>query len=132
VWWPARARSTIDLLEARRERTITDIAIIRVEQLYPFPAEELTQQFRSFPAAREVVWCQEEPQNQGAWLSIQDALRSCLRDDQELHYAGRKPMASPAGGDYHKHLERQKLLNRNWSRPTPRPLPPEEPTDAFC
>jgi 2-oxoglutarate dehydrogenase E1 component len=99
-----------DLLEARRERTITDIAIIRVEQLYPFPAEELAQQFWAYPAAREVVWCQEEPQNQGAWFSIQDALRTCLRPDQRLHYAGRMPMAAPAGGDYHKHLDRQKLL----------------------
>ena len=99
-----------DLLEARRERNITDIALIRVEQLYPFPADELTRQFQLYKGAREVFWCQEEPQNQGAWFSIQDALRTCLTTGQDLHYAGRIPMAAPAGGDHHKHLERQKKL----------------------
>ena len=99
-----------DLLETRRERGINDIAIIRLEQLYPFPAAELSRQLQLFKNAREVVWCQEEPQNQGSWLSIQDLLREQLQPDQSLFYAGRPPMASPAGGDYHKHLERQKNL----------------------
>ena len=99
-----------DLLEARRERGVNDIAIIRVEQLYPFPTDELTRQLQRFRNAREIYWCQEEPQNQGAWLSIQDALRACLQKGQELFYAGRAAMAAPAGGDYHKHLERQNLL----------------------
>ncbi len=99
-----------DLLEARRERGINDIAIIRVEQLYPFPADELTRQLQRFRNAREIYWGQEEPQNQGAWLSIQDALRACLQTGQDLFYAGRAAMAAPAGGDYHKHLERQNIL----------------------
>ncbi len=99
-----------DLLEARRERGINDIALLRVEQLYPFPSEELVRQLQIYTHARELVWCQEEPQNQGAWLSIQDALRACAQTDQALLYAGRPPMAAPAGGDYHKHLERQKHL----------------------
>ena len=99
-----------DLLEARREKAVADIAIIRVEQLYPFPAEELAKQLQLYKGAKEIVWCQEEPQNQGAWLSIQDALRACLTPGQDLAYAGRPAMAAPAGGDYHKHLERQKRL----------------------
>ncbi len=99
-----------DLLEARRERNLKDIALLRLEQLYPFPARELSDQFERYAGAREIFWCQEEPQNQGAWFSIQDALRTCMMPGQDLHYAGRVPMAAPAGGDYHKHLERQKQL----------------------
>jgi 2-oxoglutarate dehydrogenase E1 component len=101
-----------DLLEARRERGITDIAIARVEQLYPFPDADIAAELKRYPKAAEVVWTQEEPQNQGAWLSIQDALRGCLQPGQTLGYAGRAPMAAPAGGDHHKHLERtKKMLN---------------------
>jgi 2-oxoglutarate dehydrogenase E1 component len=99
-----------DLLEARRERGITDIAIVRMEQLYPFPAEELKAQIQIFKSAKEVYWVQEEPQNQGSWFLIQDAIRTCMLPHQSLSYAGRPPMAAPAGGDYHKHLERQKRL----------------------
>ena len=101
-----------DLLEARRERGITDIAIARVEQLYPLPAADIAAELKRYPKAAEVVWTQEEPQNQGAWLSIQDALRGCLQPGQTLGYAGRAAMAAPAGGDHHKHLERtKKMLN---------------------
>ena len=101
-----------DLLEARRERGITDIAIARVEQLYPFPDADIAAELKRYPKASEVVWTQEEPQNQGAWLSIQDALRGCLQPGQTLGYAGRAAMAAPAGGDHHKHLERtKKMLN---------------------
>ncbi len=70
----------------------------------------MSRQFQLYKGAREIFWCQEEPQNQGAWFSIQDALRTCLTTGQDLHYAGRIPMAAPAGGDHHKHLERQKKL----------------------
>ena len=99
-----------DLLEARRERKIADIAIIRLEQLYPFPANELAAELQRYPKARQVYWVQEEPQNQGSWYSIQDALRLVMLPGQTLNYAGRMPMAAPAGGDHHKHLERQKKL----------------------
>ncbi len=101
-----------DLLEARRERGLTSVALARVEQLYPFPADDIAAELKRYPKAREVVWTQEEPQNQGAWYSIQDALRTCLQPGQTLYYAGRMPMAAPAGGDHHKHLERTaKLIN---------------------
>jgi 2-oxoglutarate dehydrogenase E1 component len=119
-----------DILEARRERKINDIAIIRVEQLYPFPSDLLTRELRAFTGAREILWAQEEPQNQGAWYSIQDAVRSCMAAGQTLNYVGRAPTAAPAGGDYHKHLERQKnvvegaLTVQSMAKPTVATLQP--------
>ncbi len=99
-----------DLLEARRERKIDDIAIVRIEQLYPFPSENLARELQRYPRARQIYWVQEEPQNQGAWYLIQDTIRLVMQPGQTLSYAGRMPMAAPAGGDYQKHLERQKKL----------------------
>ncbi len=99
-----------DLLDARRARKINDVAIIRLEQLYPFPADDLAREINRYTRAKEVYWVQEEPQNQGAWYSIQDTIRLVLLPGQTLSYAGRVPMAAPSGGDYHKHLERQKHL----------------------
>ncbi len=102
-----------DLLEARREQNVRNIALIRVEQMYPFPAEELAAEIRKYPRASEVCWAQEEPQNQGAWYSIQHAIRTCMSPAQTLYYAGRMAMAAPAGGDYHKSIERQRALVQN-------------------
>ena len=99
-----------DLLETRREKNINNVAILRLEQIYPFPQEELIAQIQQYPNAPEICWCQEEPQNQGAWYTIQSALRTCMSPGQNLLYAGRPAAAAPAGGDYHKHLERQKKL----------------------
>ncbi|HMP72640.1 MAG TPA: 2-oxoglutarate dehydrogenase E1 component [Kiritimatiellia bacterium] len=99
-----------DLLEARRERGIDNIAILRIEQLYPFPQERLTLELSRYSNASVICWAQEEPQNQGAWYSIQHAIRLCMRDGQNLVYAGRMPMAAPAGGDYQKHLKRQQAV----------------------
>lgn len=99
-----------DLLEVRRERNVNNIAIIRIEQLYPFPAEALSAELKKYPKVREVCWTQEEPQNQGAWYSIQHAIRTCMFATQTLYYSGRVAMAAPAGGDYHKSIERQRNL----------------------
>ncbi len=99
-----------DLLEARQEQNIQNIALVRLEQLYPFPAEELTEELQRYPNAREVTWAQEEPQNQGAWYSVQHAIRTCMHQKQQLYYSGRLAMAAPAGGDYHKSIERQRGL----------------------
>ncbi|HMO50978.1 MAG TPA: 2-oxoglutarate dehydrogenase E1 component [Kiritimatiellia bacterium] len=99
-----------DILETRRELNIRNIALVRVEQLYPFPSEELTAEIAKYPKAREVCWAQEEPQNQGAWYSIQHAIRTCMTPQQTLYYSGRVAMAAPAGGDYHKSIERQRNL----------------------
>jgi 2-oxoglutarate dehydrogenase E1 component len=101
-----------DLLEARRAQKPGDVAIIRVEQLYPFPARELAAALARYPAAKEIVWCQEEPQNQGAWYQIRHRLQEPLRRDQELFYAGRPAAAAPAPGVFQLHVfQQQGLVN---------------------
>ena len=99
-----------DLLQARDERDIDDIAILRVEQLYPFPRKRLAELLAGFTGAQEIVWCQEEPRNQGAWYQIQHHLRVLARADQSLGYAGRAPSASPACGDAGLHRQQQQAL----------------------
>ena len=99
-----------DLLEARRAEGIDNVAIIRVEQLYPFPVQEYAEALAAYPQARDVVWCQEEPQNQGAWYQIQHRLRQPLQDGQELYYAGRQHAAAPAAGIFQLHVKRQQAL----------------------
>ena len=99
-----------DLLEARRRREITDIAIVRIEQLHPFPTLDLTAEMNNYPSAAEVVWCQEEPKNQGSWYQIDHHLRARLRDGQTLRYVGREALPSPAVGYYKLHEEQQQQL----------------------
>ena len=99
-----------DLLAGRRERKQEDVAILRVEQLYPFPHKAYEAEMRKFSAATQVVWCQDEPQNQGAWFYVQHHLGEALKDGQALSYAGRPPSASPAVGYYDKHYAQQKEL----------------------
>ena len=99
-----------DLLVARRERALEDVALLRIEQLYPFPAAALVRELRHFPAATEVVWCQDEPQNQGAWTFVQPLLQEALAPAQKLSYAGRPASASPAVGYYDKHYAQQSAL----------------------
>jgi 2-oxoglutarate dehydrogenase E1 component len=99
-----------DLLAERRERDIGDIAILRIEQLYPFPRRRLGQLLEGYANALEIVWCQEEPRNQGAWYQIQHHLRVLTRDDQTLGYAGRAPSASPACGNAGLHRAQQRAL----------------------
>jgi 2-oxoglutarate dehydrogenase E1 component len=99
-----------DLLAKRTETKRGDVAIIRVEQLYPFPHKQFEAEMKRYPNALEVVWCQEEPQNQGAWYQSAHYFRENMRDDQKLYYAGRQASASPAGGYMARHNERQKAL----------------------
>jgi 2-oxoglutarate dehydrogenase E1 component len=99
-----------DLLVGRRERRADDIAIIRVEQLYPFPHKQFAAEMKRYPNAKEVVWCQEEPQNQGAWYQTRHYFVENMREDQKLSYAGRPSSASPAVGYAAKHIEQQKAL----------------------
>ena len=98
-----------DLLEARAAQAI-DIPIIRIEQLYPFPIEEYAEQIAAYSKAVEVVWCQEEPQNQGAWYQIRHRLQEPLGDSQQLYYAGRPGAAAPAAGIFKVHLKQQQAL----------------------
>jgi 2-oxoglutarate dehydrogenase E1 component len=101
-----------DLLEARRERKLDSVAIIRVEQLYPFPQAQYDQQVERYPNATNIVWCQEEPKNQGAWYQTLHHLERGLQSRHTLHYAGRDPSAAPAVGYHSVHVEQQqKLVN---------------------
>ncbi len=100
-----------DLLKARRKDSIRDVALVRIEQLYPFPADEYEAVLRRYPAARDVVWCQEEPQNQGAWYQIRHRLQERLPAKVELLYAGRPHAAAPATGILKVHeLEQAALI----------------------
>ncbi len=99
-----------DLLAARRERRLDETAIIRVEQLYPFPHKPFALEMKRYPNAKEVVWCQEEPQNQGAWYQTAHYFAENMRSDQRLLFAGRPPSAAPAGGYLTKHQARQKAV----------------------
>ncbi len=99
-----------DLLEKRRADNRKDVAIIRIEQLYPFPETELQAAMKPYNLAKEVFWCQEEPENQGAWYSSRHHFTACLKPKQTLYYAGRPPAAAPAVGYIHLHQEQQKRL----------------------
>jgi len=97
-----------DLLEGRGENK--NVALIRVEQLYPFPATALKQIIGSYPGACEIIWCQEEPENMGAWTFMWPRLES-LGLKLPIRYVGRRASASPATGFYAVHeLEQKKLV----------------------
>jgi 2-oxoglutarate dehydrogenase E1 component len=98
-----------DLLEEAQKQEIKDVALVRVEQLYPFPRAQLAAELKRH-GAKEVVWCQEEPQNQGAWYQIQHHLRACLQPRQVLDYAGRARSPSPAAGHMDEHVAEQAQL----------------------
>jgi 2-oxoglutarate dehydrogenase E1 component len=87
-----------DLLKARRKEAVRDVALVRIEQLYPFPGDEYAAILRRYPNAREIVWCQEEPQNQGAWYQIRHRLQEFAGASREVLYAGRASAAAPATG----------------------------------
>jgi 2-oxoglutarate dehydrogenase E1 component len=101
-----------DLVAARREKKITDIAIVRLEQLYPFPKDSLEKELAKYPKATEVVWCQEEPRNQGAWywIASRHHLDSQLGSKQKMLLVSRPASSSPAVGYLAKHNEQQKAL----------------------
>ena len=106
-----------ELVNARRERKATEVAIIRVEQLYPFPHKAFAAELKKFPNAAEVVWVQDEPQNQGYWFQIQHNLLENMSPGQKLAYAGRPASASPAVGYLEKHAAQLKeLLNGAFGR----------------
>jgi 2-oxoglutarate dehydrogenase E1 component len=106
-----------DLVKGRAERGINDMAIIRIEQLYPFPHDEFAAQVAAYPNATEVVWCQEEPGNQGAWHRIQHYLLRQMRKGMRLDYALRPSSASPAAGYLAIHNEQQKAVVEAAFRP---------------
>ncbi|WP_064602620.1 2-oxoglutarate dehydrogenase E1 component [Photobacterium sp. J15] len=99
-----------DLLEQRRKNEQVDVAIVRIEQIYPFPKEDVEAALANYQHVSDFVWCQEEPQNQGAWYSSQHNFRAALPKGAELNYAGRPASASPAVGYMSVHLKQQKAL----------------------
>jgi 2-oxoglutarate dehydrogenase E1 component len=99
-----------DLVNNRKTRNANDTAIIRMEQLYPFPHKAFVAELKKFPNATEVVWAQDEPQNQGPWFQIQHNIFESMEAGQRLSYAGRPASASPAVGYADKHVAQQKEL----------------------
>ncbi|NML48082.1 2-oxoglutarate dehydrogenase E1 component [Ramlibacter sp. G-1-2-2] len=99
-----------DLAKKREEKGIDDVAIIRVEQLYPFPHKAFAAELKKYPNVTDLVWCQDEPQNQGAWFFVQHNIHENMVEGQKLGYAGRAASASPAAGYSHLHVEQQKAL----------------------
>lgn len=99
-----------NLLEQRRANEQQDVAIVRIEQLYPFPLEEVQAAIANYTNVVDYVWCQEEPQNQGAWYSSQHNFRAAIPAGADLKYAGRPASASPAVGYMSVHMKQQKAL----------------------
>jgi 2-oxoglutarate dehydrogenase E1 component len=99
-----------DLVKKREEKGADDVAIVRVEQLYPFPHKAFSTEVKKYPNATELVWTQDEPQNQGAWFFVQHYIHENMLDGQKLGYSGRAASASPAVGYSHLHQEQQKAL----------------------
>ncbi|NCF51877.1 2-oxoglutarate dehydrogenase E1 component [Gammaproteobacteria bacterium] len=99
-----------DLLEARQVHGVDNVAVIRIEQLYPFPISQYSKILNEYPHVEDIVWCQEEPQNQGAWYQIRHRLQEPLLNHQQLFYAGRQSAAAPASGIFKIHLQQQQAL----------------------
>lgn len=99
-----------ELLEKRRKENVTNVALIRVEQLYPFPHEDMAQILAQYQHVKDYVWCQEEPQNQGAWYCSQHHFWSAIPAGAQLTYAGREASAAPACGYPSLHAQQQESL----------------------
>ena len=100
-----------DLYNERKARELTDsIAIIRVEQLYPFPYEVVAAELSRYPNAKEIMWVQEEPKNQGAWYQLRHRIEELSSAKQNVIFAGRPASASPAVGYMSKHVAQLKAL----------------------
>lgn len=99
-----------DLLDARNKAEKNHIALVRVEQIYPFPTEKVKAVLNTFKSAGEIIWTQEEPQNQGAWLFVRDDFDEIIGKCGSISYVGRKRSASPAAGHLKTHLREQEEL----------------------
>ena len=99
-----------ELLEQRRKNEQTDVAIVRVEQLYPFPEKDMAEVLKDYQHVQQFVWCQEEPQNQGAWYCSQHHFRNAVPKGTYLMYAGRSASAAPAVGYMSEHVKEQQAL----------------------
>jgi 2-oxoglutarate dehydrogenase E1 component len=117
-----------DLDAAREEASAKTVAVVRLEQFYPFPGIALKEIFAAYPNASEVIWTQEEPQNMGGWTFVEQRLRDILPIGTSLHYVGRAASASPATGSYAIHeLEQRQLVERSLSTDAEEISPASEP-----
>ncbi|WP_394727464.1 2-oxoglutarate dehydrogenase E1 component [Altererythrobacter sp. GH1-8] len=121
-----------DLIQKRDEEGLKDVSIVRIEQLYPFPGEALTKRLSRMKNLQDVIWCQEEPRNNGAWLFVQEHIEEALagagHDGMRPRYAGRDASASPATGLAKRHQEQQeKLVEIALGIATDKKLPKEKP-----
>ena len=105
-----------DLLEEREAKKLDDVYLLRLEQLYPFPVQALTEELERFPKAK-IIWCQEEPKNMGAWTFVEPKIEALLEDLDHVMtrpvYAGRDEAASPATGLLKRHQAQQAKLVRD-------------------
>ena len=103
-----------DLYEYREDKDIQNIAIVRIEQLYPIKAEFLKKILLKYPNIKNISWCQEEPKNMGAWLLVRDYIQWTLdyikAKNRQISYIGRNPDATPATGYAKRHLAQQKEI----------------------
>ncbi|GAV19802.1 2-oxoglutarate dehydrogenase E1 component [Mariprofundus micogutta] len=99
-----------DLLAERNKREIMDVGLVRVERLYPFPMDELKEQLQRYAGVVEVVWVQEEPQNQGAWLQVNSLIRQALLENQKIYALTRPASAAPAVGSIKRHKDELEQL----------------------
>jgi 2-oxoglutarate dehydrogenase E1 component len=123
-----------DLLEARHARGLSNVAIVRIEQLYPFPQKAFVATLAAYPDTSEIIWCQEEPQNQGAWDQIKHRFHYLIEQGKQPYYVGRPASAAPAVGHRSVHVAQQERLvdealtgriNPNMNRR----IPMQPPTD---
>jgi 2-oxoglutarate dehydrogenase E1 component len=111
--------------EARKQHKLDDVALVRVEQFYPFPEKEIRSIFTKYRGATEIAWVQDEPENRGAWRFMDNKLRKILPENRVLTYYGREEAASPATGAHKMHeIEEQELLAHALELPA-REVPPE-------
>lgn len=99
-----------DLIRQREESGLKNVAVLRLEQLYPFDHTAVMNALSSYSKLKTVVWCQEEPVNQGAWYQIRHRLQECVGKGQKLAFAGRVACSAPAGGSLLRHNQRESLL----------------------
>jgi 2-oxoglutarate dehydrogenase E1 component len=118
----ASGRFCYALLESRAQRGRSDVALVRVEQLHPFPAEELREIFKRYSGARDLRWVQEEPANMGAWRSLRHRLEAILPEGASLGLVARDEAPTPATGYYQMHVDQEKaLLERAFRAPAAAP-----------
>ncbi|MBV9497617.1 MAG: hypothetical protein JOZ54_25500, partial [Acidobacteria bacterium] len=100
-------------LKNARDKANANVAILRLEQFYPFPQPLLAAELAKYPNATEIIWAQDEPRNMGAWPFLNERLAAILKQGQTLRYVGRPIAAAPATGSHHRHEDQQKALVEN-------------------